>query len=122
MRASRSRSARDSAPGGSARGMLKLSSADERHDRRLVPLHARARHTPEISADYSAEACAAPAARLFFVSRWEAKESRSSTPSRRAETTKVRCSAAYQNTLSFEILGSSMNTRSRWIEEMATID
>jgi hypothetical protein len=54
--------------------------------------------------------------------RCEAKEILSSTPSSTAETTKVRCRTTYQRILSFAICWASMKIRSRWIDEIATIE
>lgn len=47
---------------------------------------------------------------------------RSISASSTADTTKVRCRTTYQRIFSFGVCIVFMKTRSRWIEEIATID
>src|ERR1700749_4216935 len=58
----------------------------------------------------------------LYESRCEAKASRSSTPNNTAETTNVRCNTTYQRILSFAVPWAFMKMRSRWMEEIATIE
>src|SRR6186713_94691 len=55
-------------------------------------------------------------------SRWDENAMRSSTPNNTAETTNVRCNTTYQRILSFGVSLAFMKIRSRWIEEMATME
>src|ERR1700753_4401808 len=55
-------------------------------------------------------------------SRCAANATRSSTPSSTADTTNVRCNTTYHRILSLGVPSTFMKIRSRWIEEIATME